>query len=110
MDFVGIINTCLAESNINLIFNLNVYNVLSEFNLKFEGRIISSMDKKDITEYSVKFNNIDKYTQVQLDEVIKSRVSISNHPTFAIEDGEYTLLLCPRKCSTSIRNKMRMIR
>ena len=66
--------------------------------------------KNDEAEFAVKFDSLNKYSQIQLDEIIKSRVMISENPSIAIEDGEYTLLLCPKKRTLSIRNKMRMIK
>jgi len=97
------------EMNTDIRFNLIVHKAMSEFNLMFEGRIISSNDKNDITKYAVKFHNTNKYTQVQLDEIIKSKISIINCPSITIEGGEYTFLLTPKR-SSSIKNKMRMIK
>lgn len=98
------------ENNTHLKFNLNVYNALSEFNIKVEGNIINNAITKDKAQYVVKFDNINKYTQVQLDEVIKSKVTLSNNVQLAPDDGIYTFLLMPRRKITSIRNKMRMLR
>jgi hypothetical protein len=98
------------ENNTQLKFNLNVYNALSEFNMKIEGSVLHSAFSGDKAEYAVKFNNINKYTQVQLDEVIKSKVTINNTSPLSPDDGIYTFMFIPRKRSTSIRNKMRMLR
>ena len=98
------------ENNTQLKFNLNVYSNLSEFNMKIDGSVISSTTSKEKAEYAVKFENLNKYTQVQLDEVIKSKVSINNNLSESPEDGAYTFMFLPKKASSSIRNKMRMLR
>ena len=97
------------ESNDHLKFDLNVYIALSEFNIKVEGNVLNSTLSKDKAEYTVKFDNINKYTQVQLDEIIKSKVTINNTVSLAPDDGIYTFMFMPRR-TTSIRNKMRMLR
>lgn len=79
-----------------LLFNIDVYNMLSEFNLKLEGHIVREEVVKGIFSYAVKFANIDKYTQVQLDELIKSKITIINSAKPAFDDGIYTFLLIPR--------------
>jgi hypothetical protein len=98
------------ENREHLKFNLNVYNALSEFNMKVEGNVINTTALKDKTEYAVKFQDINKYTQVQLDEIIKSKVTLSNNVPLSPDDGIYTFLFMPRRKTTSIRNKMRMLR
>lgn len=91
-------------------FNLNVYNMLSEFNMRMEGHVIKVTEEKNKPEYSVKFDNINKYTQVQLDELIKSKVTINNQSLPAPEDGSYTFMFFPRIRTHRIKNKMRMLR
>jgi hypothetical protein len=98
------------DNNVHLKFNLNVYNALSEFNIKVEGKVINDIITKDKTQYAVKFDNINKYTQVQLDEIIKSKVTLSNNVPLSPDDGIYTFLFMPKRKTTSIRNKMRMLR
>jgi hypothetical protein len=98
------------ENNMHLKFNLNVYNALSEFNMKIEGNVLNSTLSKDKAEYAVKFENINKYTQVQLDEIIKSKVTVNNTVSLAPEDGIYTFMFLPNRRTPSIRNRMRMLR
>lgn len=97
------------EKNAHLKFDLNVYNAFSEFNMKVEGSIINSNAASDKTEYAVKFDNINKYTQVQLDEIIKSKVGLNNDISLAPDEGVYTFMFIPRRGNKSI-NKMRMLR
>lgn len=98
------------DNNAHLKFDLNVYNALSEFNMKVEGNVLNSTLSKDRAEYTVKFDNINKYTQVQLDEIIKSKVTINNAVSLAPEDGIYTFMFIPRRNTRSIKNKMRMLK
>jgi hypothetical protein len=98
------------ENNTHLKFNLNVYNALSEFNMKIEGNVLKATLAEDKAEYAVKFDNINKYTQVQLDEIIKSKVTINNNISLEPEDGVYTFMFLQKRRPTSIRNKMRMLR
>ena len=84
------------NTDTRLFFNIYVYNMLSEFNLKFEGHILRQEIVKGIYRYAVKFDKIDKYTQVQLDELIKSRITLTNTEKPAFNDGIYTFLFIPR--------------
>jgi hypothetical protein len=89
-------------------FKLKVYNMLSEFNLRFEGHVTRIEMDKGKREYAVRFDNIDKYSQIQLDEVIKSRVTLVHSIHSAPEDGSYTFLLMPRVRMSHLRNRMRI--
>jgi hypothetical protein len=81
--------------------------MLSEFNLKFEGQITRIEIDKGKRDYAVMFYNINKHSQIQLDEVIKSRVTLVNHIHSAPEDGSYTFLLMPRMRTPCLRNRIR---
>ena len=96
--------------NMPLQFQLKVYNMLSEFNMRVEGHILRSELKGAKQEYSVKFDDMNKYTRVQLDELIKSKVSVKKEETPVWEDGIYTFMLIPRVRSVRVRNRMRMLR
>lgn len=87
---------------------LTVYNMLSEFEMKLEGHIVRVQREKDRCCYSVKFDSINKYNQVQLDEVIKSKITVRNSKQPVAEDGIYTFLFLPRVRTTSFRSKMRL--
>ncbi len=81
----------------HLFFDICVYNMLSEFNMKLEGHIVREEMDNGKYLYSVKFENINKYCQIQLDEIIKSKVTVSNlPPPPTTDDGIYTFLFIPR--------------
>jgi c-di-GMP-binding flagellar brake protein YcgR len=98
------------EINTPIQLQLTVYNMLSEFVMKLEGHIIREQREKDRFSYSVKFDSINKYNQVQLDEVIKSKITVRNSKQPVAEDGIYTFLFIPRVKPASFRSKMRMLR
>ena len=82
--------------NEKLNLSLTVFNAYSEFNMNFEG-IIKRMDStKNETSYGVEFINLNKYYQVQLDEIIKAKTSLKSeiHPMH--EDGIYAFKLVPK--------------
>ncbi len=97
------ISSNVFEKSVPLSFILNVFNMLSEFNLKFEGQITRVEMTKGKYEYAVRFSNIDKYTQIQLDEVIKSKITLNHISHCAPEDGSYTFLLMPHNKSSHYR-------
>jgi hypothetical protein len=68
--------------NAKLYFDIYVYNMLSEFNVKVEGCVIRRDSSEATNVYAVNFENINKYQQVQLDELVKSKISIKDtwHP------------------------------
>lgn len=91
------------DKNTIINFKLNVFNMLSEFDLKFEGKINRCEIANGKREYAVKFHNINKYCQIQLDEVIKSKITLKHINHCAPEDGNYTFLLMPRTKSSQYR-------
>ena len=93
----------LFNQNTPLYFDLLLYNALSEFNIKLEGAIIRQESDKDGNLYAVKFVNIDKYKSVQLDEIIRSKITVNNTTHQVPEDGTYTFLFMPRIRSRKIR-------
>ncbi|MDP4182500.1 MAG: PilZ domain-containing protein [Bacillota bacterium] len=86
------------ESNANYYFDISVYNMLSEFNLKFEASMVRKEVNGNENNYAVKFINVNKYNQIQLDEVIESRIVVAkqNQPRPNYEEGVYTFFLIPR--------------
>jgi hypothetical protein len=70
--------------------------MLSEFNIMLEGRVIRADRKKENIEYAVKFENINKYQQDQLDELIKSKITIGNKHDHIVHEQEYSNLLLPQ--------------
>lgn len=83
------------SDNLKLYFNLYVYNMLSEFNIKLEGRILRVDRSKEIYVYAIKFENMNKYQQVQLDELVKSKITVRNTHEHILNE-EYSILLLPR--------------
>jgi c-di-GMP-binding flagellar brake protein YcgR len=91
------------EEDTPLKFNLCVYNMLSEFKMNFEGHIVRKDTSNGTNFYGVKFDNINKYLQVQLDEIIKSKVKVKDIIQPVSDDGIYTFLFIPRIRSKRIR-------
>lgn len=82
-----------------LFFDLQVYYAFSEFNLRFEGEIIYHRKEESGNHYGVKFVNVDNYYQIQLDEIIRTKMNIADkisHCHHAHEEGSYTFILRPR--------------
>lgn len=84
------------ELNKPICFNVTMYNMLSEFNMSLEGHIVRAEAGKNTQMYSIKLENLNKYVQVQLDEIIKSKVTVKNAVHPVSEDGTYTFLFIPR--------------
>jgi PilZ domain. len=76
-------------------FNLYVYNMLSEFNIMLESKVVRMDENSAMKIYSVKFENINKYQVVQLDELIKSKVTVRNSHEAIVQQEEYSLFLMP---------------
>lgn len=81
-----------------LFFNLYVYNMLSEFNIRLEGRIVRADGSKERHLYGVRFENMNKYHQVQIDELVKSKVTVKNTPEHdhVISEEEHMIFLMTR--------------
>jgi c-di-GMP-binding flagellar brake protein YcgR len=81
-----------------LFFNLYVYNMLSEFNIRLEGRIVRIDGSKGRHLYAVRFENMNKYHQVQIDELVKSKVTVKNTPEHdhVISEEEHMIFLMTR--------------
>jgi c-di-GMP-binding flagellar brake protein YcgR len=68
------------RADTKLYFQLYVYNMLSEFNLRLEGQVIRYERHNGSSIYAIRFVNIGKYQQIQLDELVKSKISVvDNH-------------------------------
>jgi c-di-GMP-binding flagellar brake protein YcgR len=78
--------------NSKLYFQLYVYNMLSEFNLRLEAQVIRYEKNHDLSTYSVKFLNISKYHQIQLDELVKSKISVIESGRCAYENEHKSIL------------------
>lgn len=90
------------EKDVQLYFDLSVYNMLSEFNMKFDGKIIRESNDDGMHTYSIEFDKPDKYTQIQLDELIKSKVTLKDSLQPNSDDGIYTFLFLPKGRSKRI--------
>lgn len=77
-------------------FNLNVYSMLSEFNLVVEGRVVRKESNVESNSYVVEFSKIDKKVQIQLDEIIKANSTIKNNHGLNADDGVYSFMLTPK--------------
>ncbi len=94
----------LASEN-SYYFDIVVYNMLSKFDMKFEGQLVRKEENCNENTYAAKFINVNKYNQIQLDEVIESRITVSKQtqPAPSNEEGVYTFFLIPRMRSRRIK-------
>jgi len=99
---------CTYEVKVRVYFNLYVYNMLSEFNMRMEGEVIRGEKSGQTNTYEVKFTNVNKYNQIQLDELIKSKICIAHSHNHSLQEEMYTMLLVPGFKRT--RNKAGMYR
>jgi len=86
-----------------LYVHLMVYNMLSEFSMNFDARLIRTQKAGDKNIYAARFCGMNKYNQIQLDEIIKSKISVANLKEPVMEDGTYTFLLIPRTRPSKLR-------
>jgi len=87
---------CEYDLKTPLYFDISIYNMLSEFNLRLEGLIVRQEREKGAYLYAVKFVNMEKHCRVQLDEVIKSRITVNKASQDVLDDGYYAFILAPR--------------
>ncbi len=103
----GIKFTCAEdlEDRKSYYFDIAIYNMLSEFNMKFEGVIVRREESGIGKIYAVKYINVNRHNQIQLDEVMESRITLSKQMQHAPnhEEGVYTFFLIPR---TKTRRRM----
>lgn len=94
----GISFTSTRDYDLNQVFflNLSLYNAFSEFNLAFEGKVVRKDAGGDATEYGLKFINVNKYYTIQLDEIIRSHVTVKEDDKDPEEDGTYEFMFAPR--------------
>ncbi len=84
-------------------FDLYVYSACSEFNMKLQGGIIRYERQKGINMYAVAFDSMDKCKRVQLDEIVKSKITVEENNKCAHEDGAYSFLFLPRVRTSKIK-------
>ena len=82
--------------NMKLYFNLYMHNMLSEFNIKLEGKVLRADEIAGVNTYAVHFENMNKYEVLQLDELVKSKISVKNIPHRTLGNEEYTKMLAPK--------------
>jgi len=84
------------EINDRIYLNISVISGFSEFNMNFEGIIVKKQQGSVTSTYDAKFNNINKYQQIQLDEIIKNKMwQTQQLKNSVFEDGAYTFTLSP---------------
>lgn len=93
------------QKSMRLYFNLYFYNMLAEFNIKLEGRVLRINEASGKNTYAVQFENMNKYEVVQLDELVKSKITVKENPHQPVVGEEYTMLLFPK-----IKPRVRKIR
>jgi c-di-GMP-binding flagellar brake protein YcgR len=93
---LGFLSYHAFRENDKLFFNLYVYNMLSEFIIKLEGRVVRIDRNRGRNVYAIRFENMNKYQQVQLDELVKSKVTVKNAHEHVSSVEEYSLLIFPR--------------
>lgn len=98
----------MYEADKKLYVNLSIYNMLSEFNLRFEAVVLRREKCNEGFSYAVKFVNVCKYCQVQLDEIVKAKLSLRSDSMHGPEDGIYTFLLIPRVRPARMRLNQRI--
>lgn len=82
--------------NDKVYFQINVINLSAEFNLKVEACITRVSKYKEGFVFSMKFENVDKFTEVQLDELVNSNLKAQHDPSKCCDDGLYTYSMMSR--------------
>ncbi|MEN8907596.1 MAG: PilZ domain-containing protein [Clostridiales bacterium] len=88
--------TDVINVNSKLFFQLYVYNMLSEFNLRLEAQVVRFEKNSSGSTYSVKFLEISKYYQIQLDELVKSKITVAEKHK-SLHDEEQKSVLSRKK-------------
>lgn len=76
-------------------FELKVYSMLTEFDIPLEGQIVEEKKSADGFGYTVKYEKMEKYIQVQLDEIFKANIAAKTTSEVATGDGIYSFILNP---------------
>lgn len=84
------------NANMMLYFNLFIHNMLSECNIKIQGKVLRADEINGTNTYAVQFENMNKYEILQLDELVKSRISAKDIPHRSLGNEEYSKLLFPK--------------
>lgn len=82
--------------NTKLYFNLFIHNMLSECDIKIEGRVLRTDEINGMNTYAVQFENMNKYVTLQLDELVKSKLSVKDIPHRRLGNEEYSKVLFPK--------------
>jgi hypothetical protein len=92
------------DLNSKLYVHMYIYNMLSEFSLRFEADVLRYDNHSGKNEYAAKFCNVDKYKLIQLDEIVKSKISIRDIPKSHMqEENNHALQFVPRAHSRRIK-------
>ena len=73
--------------------NIYIYNMLSEFNMRLEGRIIRAYAGENRFYYGVRLENINKHQQVQLDELVRTKVTSDGYYPPLSERYDFEIML-----------------
>lgn len=92
----------MYELGQHLYFNLYIYNMLSEFIIRVEGEILRVEEGAYTNSFGIKFVDFDKYHQIQLDEVIRSRISRNN----ALQEEMYACMMLPSAKYKGVKARM----
>ena len=76
-------------------FDLKVYSMITEFDIPLEGRIVEEKKSVDGFCYAIKYDKIEKYVQIQLDEIFKANIAAKTTSEVATDDGIYSFILNP---------------
>lgn len=82
--------------NDKLSIDLTVYNMLSEFDIKLGGSVIRMSSEGVTPSYVVKLEDVNKYTQVQLDELVRNSLLFRNSHERVFREEQYSLPQIPR--------------
>lgn len=89
------------DENTKLYFNITIYNAFSEFNMSVEGVVIRKGMDGSTYKYGIKFTGMNKYSQIQLDEIIKAKTSLQTGNHHMHEDGIYAFMFIPKVKKTN---------
>lgn len=76
-------------------FDLRVYSMMTEFSIPLDGRIIEEKKSVDGFSYAIKYEKIEKFAQIQLDEIFKANMAAKTTSEVATGDGIYSFVLHP---------------
>lgn len=82
---------------------IQIYHLLSEFNVTVEGVIARHETSLHGNTYGVYFRNMNPHTEIELDEIIRNRGRLNDAIVHAHEDGIYAFALTPTRRGSKTR-------